>query len=179
MRLPLGVTTISLTIIRGFTLFWLFPVSLLVGLVSIQNVSLFWPTLVGIISFWLRTYAHISSQKNYLDRHAWQSEVLQSFIPTLLVALLALLIPLILLLIAKKAHTITTLSALHDLMMQRYYKFLIVNVLVFFCVGTAALQSFLQSFSKSANTPGVIKIVGDSFPTGGPFYVGWREFFFL
>ena len=62
--------------------------------------------------------------------------------------------------------------------MQRYYKFLIVNVLVFFCVGTAALQSFLQSFSKSANTPGVIKIVGDSFPTGGPFYVGWREFFF-
>ena len=36
-------------IIRGFTLFWLFPVSLLVGLVSIQNISLFWPTLVGLI----------------------------------------------------------------------------------------------------------------------------------
>lgn len=33
---------------RGFTLFWLFPVSLLVGLVSIQNISLFWPSLVNI-----------------------------------------------------------------------------------------------------------------------------------
>ncbi|KJA17998.1 hypothetical protein HYPSUDRAFT_45721 [Hypholoma sublateritium FD-334 SS-4] len=142
----------------GFTLFWLFPVSLLVGLVSIQNISLFWPSL-----------------KAYLDRHAWQSEVIQSFIPTLLVSLLALLIPLILLLIAKKAHTITTLSALHDLMLTRYYKFLIVNVLVFFCVGTAALQSFLNSF-RSPGKIDVINTVATSFPTAGPFYVGWLIF---
>ncbi|KAF9468511.1 hypothetical protein BDZ94DRAFT_668548 [Collybia nuda] len=142
----------------GFTLFWLFPVSLLVGLVSIQNISLFWPSL-----------------KAYLDRHAWEEEVIQSFLPTLLVALLALLIPLILLLIAKKAHTITTLSALHDRIMTRYYKFLIVNVLVFFCVGTAALQSFLQSF-KSTVRPDVLQVVADSFPTAGPFYVGWLIF---
>ncbi|KDR82888.1 hypothetical protein GALMADRAFT_134426 [Galerina marginata CBS 339.88] len=142
----------------AFTLFWLFPVSLLVGLVSIQNISLFWPSL-----------------KSYLDHHAWQSEVIQSFIPTLLVALLALLIPLILLLIAKKAHTITTLSALHDLIMTRYYKFLIVNVLVFFCVGTAALQSFLNAF-RSITRPNLINTVASSFPTAGPFYVGWLIF---
>ncbi|RXW24412.1 hypothetical protein EST38_g1408 [Candolleomyces aberdarensis] len=142
----------------GFTLFWLFPVSLLVGLVSIQNISLFWPSL-----------------KRYLDRHPWQSEVIQSFIPTLLVALLALLIPLILLLIAKKAHTITTLSALHDLIMTRYYKFLIVNVLVFFCVGTAAMESILLSFRNVANIK-LIEIVATSFPSAGPFYVGWLIF---
>ncbi|KXN88289.1 hypothetical protein AN958_07748 [Leucoagaricus sp. SymC.cos] len=142
----------------GFTLFWLFPVSLLVGLVSIQNISLFWPSL-----------------QNYLDHHPWESEVIQSFLPTLLVALLALLIPLILFLIAKKAHTITTLSALHDLIMTRYYKFLIVNVLVFFCVGTAALQSVLLSF-RSTNHPDVLQIIADSFPTAGPFYAGWLVF---
>jgi hypothetical protein len=90
------------------------------------------------------------------------------------VALLALLIPLVLLLIAKKAHTITTLSALHDRIMNRYYKFLVVNVLVFFCVGTAALQSVLGSFQLSSS-PDILKIVADSFPTAGPFYVGWRE----
>ncbi|KAK0464387.1 uncharacterized protein EV420DRAFT_1263449 [Desarmillaria tabescens] len=143
----------------AFTIFWLFPVSLLVGLVSIQNISVFWPSL-----------------KAYLDRHAWEEEVIQSFLPTLLVALLALLIPLILLLIAKKAHTITTLSALHDRIMTRYYKFLIVNVLVFFCVGTAALQSILDSFRASANTPDILQIVADSFPSAGPFYVGWLIF---
>ncbi|KAF8073764.1 hypothetical protein FPV67DRAFT_764997 [Lyophyllum atratum] len=145
----------------AFTLFWLFPVSLLVGLVSIQNISLFWPSL-----------------KAYLDRHQWEEEVIQSFLPTLLVALLALLIPLILLLIAKKAHTITTLSAMHDRIMARYYKFLIVNVLVFFCVGTAALQSFLQSFRPAGDIarPDVLQVVADSFPTAGPFYVGWLIF---
>ncbi|KAF8227008.1 hypothetical protein L208DRAFT_336436 [Tricholoma matsutake] len=141
----------------GFTLFWLFRVSLLVGLVSIQNISVFWPSL-----------------KTYLDRHAWEEELIQSFLPTLLVSLLALLIPLVLLLIAKKAHTIMTLSALHDRIMTHYYKFLIVNVLMFFCIGTAALQSFLQSFS-SPTRPNIIKIVADSFPTTGPFYVGWHK----
>jgi hypothetical protein len=33
---------------RAFTLSWLFPVSLFVGLVSIQNISAFLPTLVRI-----------------------------------------------------------------------------------------------------------------------------------
>ncbi|KAK7048413.1 CBM1 domain-containing protein [Favolaschia claudopus] len=144
----------------GFTVFWLFPVSLLVGLVSIQNISAFLPAL-----------------KAYLDRHQWEEDLIQSFLPTLLVSLLALSIPPILLLIAKKAHTITTLSALHDLILTRYYKFLIVNVLVFFCVGTAALQSVLNSF-KAVQTSNVniLQIVADSFPTAGPFYVGWLIF---
>ena len=35
----------------GFTIFWLFPVSLLVGLVSIQNISLFWPQLVCLLPY--------------------------------------------------------------------------------------------------------------------------------
>lgn len=60
--------------------------------------------------------------------------------------------------------------------MTRYYKFLIVNVLVFFCVGTAALQTLLESFRPTTDQPrvDVLKIVADSFPTAGPFYVGWR-----
>ncbi|KAI0270050.1 hypothetical protein BC834DRAFT_864712 [Gloeopeniophorella convolvens] len=143
----------------AFTLLWLFPVSLLVTLVSIQNISAYWPGLA-----------------NYLAHHAWEEELLQSFLPTLLVSLLTLLIPLILLLIAKKAHTIITLSALHDRIMTRYYKFLIVNVLVFFCIGTAALQSFLVGFSITKTDRNVLQIVKNSFPSAGPFYVGWLIF---
>ncbi|KAL4246638.1 CSC1 family protein [Abortiporus biennis] len=142
----------------GFTIFWVFPVSFFVTLVSIQNISAFWPGL-----------------KKYLDKHEWEEELIQSLLPTVLVALLALLIPMILLLIAKKAHTISTLSLLHDRIMTRYYKFLIVNVLVFFCVGTLALQSFLISFSKTTGLK-VIQVISDSFPTAGPFYVGWLIF---
>ncbi|KAG1906688.1 uncharacterized protein F5891DRAFT_476392 [Suillus fuscotomentosus] len=141
----------------GFTIFWVFPVSLFVGLVSIQSISTLWPSLY-----------------NYLSSHPWEEEVIQSFLPTVLISLLTILIPPILLLIAKKAHTIITLSVMHDTIMTRYYKFLIVNVLVFFCVGTAALQSFL-SF-KTVSESGIINTVADSFPTAGPFYVGWLIF---
>ena len=158
---------------RAFTIFWVFPISLFVGLVSIQNISAFLPNLVRQMSrVFLYILSHILPQKNYLDKHKWQSEVLQSFLPTFLVSLLALLIPLLLFLIAKKAHTITTLSALHDLIMTRYYKFLVVNLLVFFCVGTAALQSFLVSI-KSYTDGTLIDTISNSFPSAGPFYVGW------
>ncbi|KAI0304281.1 hypothetical protein B0F90DRAFT_1809149 [Multifurca ochricompacta] len=144
---------------RVFTLAWLFPVSLFVGLVSIQNISAYWPSLA-----------------NYLSRHPWEEELLQSFLPTVLVSLLTLLIPLILFLIAKKAHTIITLSALHDRIMTRYYKFLIVNILVFFCIGTAALQSFLVGFAIKEANRNALHILSDSFPSAGPFYVGWLIF---
>ena len=95
-------------------------------------------------------------------------------------SLLALLIPLILLLIAKKAQTILTLSAMHDRLLTRYYKFLIVNVLVFFCVGTAAVQTLLTSIKRAiSGDNSILNVVATSFPTAGPFYVGWREFFSL
>lgn len=148
----------------AFTIFWLFPLSLFVGLVSIQNISAYLPALA-----------------RYLDGHPWEEEVIQSFVPTLIVALLTLLIPILLLLIAKKAHTILTLSSLHDRIMTRYYKFLIVNILVFFCVGTAALQSVLLGLSAhhQETTTDLLQIVASSFPSAGPFYVGWSEYWFV
>lgn len=142
----------------AFTIFWLFPVSLFVGLVSIQSIATFWPSLY-----------------NYLAHHPWQQEIIQSFLPTILVSLLAILIPPILLLIAKKAYRITTLSLIHDTILIRYYKFLIVNVLVFFCVGAAVLQTFLTSFGKVSES-NILGVLADSFPSAGPFYVGWMIF---
>lgn len=118
-----------------------------------------------------------SVKANYLDNHPWEEELLQSFLPTVLVSLLAVLIPLILLLITKKAHTIITLSELHDRIMTRYYKFLVVNVLVFFCIGTAALQGFLVGFAIKDANRNALHVLSDSFPSAGPFYVGWRRYY--
>lgn len=142
----------------AFTIFWLFPISLFVGLVSIQSIASFWPSLY-----------------NYLSHHPWQEDVIQSFLPTILISLLAILIPLILRLIARKGYTITTLSLIDDTIMIRYYKFLIVNVLVFFCVGVAVLQSFLTSFNNFSES-NILQTLADSFPSAGPFYVGWLIF---
>jgi hypothetical protein len=106
--------------------------------------------------------------------------VVSSFVPTVFVAGLAILVPLILLLIAKKAHTIITLSELHDRIMTRYYKWLILNVLIFFCTGTTVLTSFFERADKKTPTAdSLIHVIQSSFPGIGPFYVGWREFSFL
>ena len=107
-------------------------------------------------------------QKSYLEKHESQSEVLQSFIPTLLVSVLTILIPQLLLLIAKRGHTIVTLSTLHDLVMTRYYKFLVVNLVVFFCIGESALVSI-----KNFTHWNVVTTTINSFPNAAPFYVGW------
>lgn len=83
-----------------------------------------------------------------------------------------LLVPMMLLVIAKKAHTLSTLSAIHDRIMIRYHKFLVANILIFFCVGVSSLQSFFMSFRTSLD---ILPVIGESFPTAGPFYVGWSR----
>lgn len=83
---------------RSFTVFWVFPVSLFVTLVSIQNISSFWPGLVSLppCSWLMLSFLTEPVQKAYLDKHPWEEELIQSFVPTLLVSLLSLLIPLLL-----------------------------------------------------------------------------------
>ncbi|TDL23258.1 hypothetical protein BD410DRAFT_769147 [Rickenella mellea] len=139
-----------------FTISWVIPVSLLVALVSIKNIATVIPGL-----------------QNYLNKHHFAEEIISSLIPTVLTSLLMLLIPLILLLIGKKAHTLSTLSSLHDRIMTRYHKFLVANILVFFCVGVSTLEGFFTSFKQSLN---VLEVVKESFPSAGPFYVGWLIF---
>jgi hypothetical protein len=63
---------------------------------------------------------------------------------------------------------------MHDMIMIRYYKFLVVNVLVFFCVGTLFVQTFLLSFNAKGSRD-ILGAVATTFPSAGPFYVGWRE----
>lgn len=120
---------------------------------------------------------------------------MKSFLPTLLVTLLALLVPVLLFLIGKKAHTILTLSQLGDTIMTRFYKFLVCksvssrrvcsfrldeadevdSVLVFFCVGTATLIAILRSLAQNRFIP-PLDLIAQSFPAAAPFYVGWCAF---
>ncbi|KAI0714066.1 hypothetical protein C8T65DRAFT_738952 [Cerioporus squamosus] len=134
-----------------------------------------WVVELGVWGFTIFWVFPVTFFLNFLSTHQWEEELLQSFVPTVLVSLLLVLIPLLLLLIGKRAHTIATLSALHDRIMTRYYKFLVVNVLVFFCVGTVALQSFLLSF-KSITSDKLVSVIAQSFPVAAPFYVGWFIF---
>ncbi|EJD50636.1 hypothetical protein AURDEDRAFT_112230 [Auricularia subglabra TFB-10046 SS5] len=140
----------------AFTCSWIFPVSLFISLFNLHNFYMFIPGL-----------------ERYMERHKQQELAISSLLPTVLVSLLVIFVPMLLLLIGKKAHTIITLSKLHDRIMTRYHKFLTCNVLIFFCVGVGAMQSFLTSSSENGN---LVSIISVSFSTAGPFYVGWFIF---
>lgn len=68
----------------AFTLFWIIPVSLLVGLVSLDNLS-----------------ERIGALQRYLNRHPSQKALLSSLLPTCLVALLIILVPQLLMLLSQ------------------------------------------------------------------------------
>jgi hypothetical protein len=64
-------------------------------------------------------------QGEFLDRHRYTKGIVTTFLPTVLVTLLALLVPLLLLLITTKGHAILTRSKMADSITTRYYKFLV------------------------------------------------------
>ncbi|KAG8732546.1 hypothetical protein FRC11_012747, partial [Ceratobasidium sp. 423] len=132
-----------------FQIFWIFPISFITTLISIKSLEVAIPALA-----------------TFFDRHTKARSLLTGLIPTLLVAGLGILIPVILFVIGRKAQTEVTFSGLHDGILTRYYKWLIMNI-----VGLASFQTFLNAFKK--HIPDPFQLVSSSFPAAAPFYAGW------
>ena len=77
-----------------------------------------------------------------------------------------------LLALSQQAETITTKSELHNVIGNRFYRFLICNVVIFFCIGKTALQSFIISFRDTLSLK-LLEVIASSFPQAAPFYAGW------
>ncbi|CAE6413902.1 unnamed protein product [Rhizoctonia solani] len=137
-----------------FQIFWLFPISFITTLISIKTLG-----------------TAISPLGAFFDRHSQARSLLSGLIPTLLVAGLGILIPVILFVIGRKAQTEVTFSGLHDGILIRYYKWLILNIVIFFCIGLASFRTFLEAFKKEIPDP--FQLVASSFPAAAPFYAGW------
>ncbi|KAJ1306523.1 hypothetical protein OPQ81_007524 [Rhizoctonia solani] len=137
-----------------FQIFWIFPISFITTLISIKSLEVAIPPLA-----------------TFFSRHAKARSLLTGLIPTLLVAGLGILIPVILFVIGRKAQTEVTFSGLHDGILIRYYKWLILNIVIFFCIGLSSFQTFLNAFRKQIPDP--FQLVSSSFPAAAPFYAGW------
>ncbi|CAE6500165.1 unnamed protein product [Rhizoctonia solani] len=140
--------------IWAFQIFWIFPISFITTLISIKTLEVAIPPLA-----------------TFFNRHAQARSLLTGLIPTLLVAGLGILIPVILFVIGRKAQTEVTFSGLHNRILIRYYKWLILNIVIFFCIGLASFQTFLNAFRK--HIPDPFQLVSSTFPAAAPFYAGW------
>ena len=103
----------------------------------------------------------IKPLQNFLNAHPKAASAITSLAPVILVALLTICICPILLLIANKAETINTKLGVHNSVLERFWKFLMVNGVVFFAVGQTAIEAYLTAFQTNDFDP--LPIVASSF----------------
>lgn len=138
----------------AFTIVWIFPVSFFCALTSLTNIAGF-----------------IKPLKDWLDANPKASSAITSLAPVILVALLTLCICPILLLISNRAETVLTRYGIHQAVMERFWKFLMVNGVVFFAIGQSAIEAYLTAFQTHDFDP--LPIVASAFPTAAPYFASY------
>ncbi|WWD17764.1 hypothetical protein CI109_102205 [Kwoniella shandongensis] len=113
----------------------------------------------------------------------WVASAITSLAPVILVALLTIAICPILLVIANKAETIVTRLGIHNSVLERFWKFLMVNGVVFFAIGQSAIEAYLTAFQNNDFDP--LPIVASAFvsdqgvmelieqPTAAPYFASY------
>lgn len=137
-----------------FQIFWLFPIQLIVTLVSVKNLTLIFPPL-----------------EDFFKDHKKIMSLVTGLLPTAIVVIIGILVPIMLYAIGRKAQTEVTWSGLHNGILIRYYKWAILNLVIFFCIGATAFNAFLQQFRRKIPDP--FLVVAQSFPVTAPFYAGY------
>ncbi|PWN45347.1 hypothetical protein IE81DRAFT_320078 [Ceraceosorus guamensis] len=138
----------------GFTIFWVIPINLLTtGLFSVQNIELVVPGL-----------------RQFFDANPHFKGFVTVTLPTVIVSLITMAVPELIFQISKRAQGFVTFSTLYDQCLCRYWKFIICNVVIFFCIGVTAVQTILQQVDKTSQ---VLDTIAFSFPTAAPFFVSY------
>lgn len=131
-----------------------FPVSALCGLASITTISNVIPALA-----------------DYLNRHPSAGNFFEDVVPIILVAGLTIAVCPLLLLVANKAETLVCGYQVHNSVLWRNWVFLWTNVVLFFSIGKAVIQSYI--FSTYFSVGSVLNNVASAFPSAAPYYASY------
>ncbi|KAL0083953.1 hypothetical protein J3Q64DRAFT_1638529, partial [Phycomyces blakesleeanus] len=139
----------------SLTVFWLFPISFILGLTSIESLS-----------------QHFAFLRYFLDSSLVVRSFIQNILPTLLVTLFMSLLPWILLEISKQQDFVSY-SELEECVLGRYYHFAIFNVLIVFLLGTTFLSTMLDVLYEPAR---LTQLLANSLPQGANFFLNYILF---
>ncbi|RCI05692.1 hypothetical protein CU098_011185 [Rhizopus stolonifer] len=139
----------------SLTIFWLFPITFILGLTSIQSLS-----------------QHFSFLRYFLASSLVVRSFVQNILPTLLVTLFMSLLPWILLEISKQQDFVSY-SELEDTVLGRYYHFAIFNVLIVFLLGTTFLTTMLDVLYEPTM---LIQLLANALPQGANFFLNYILF---
>ncbi|GAA6048909.1 hypothetical protein JCM3770_007114 [Rhodotorula araucariae] len=145
--------TLLQAVIWAITIIWVLPISVLIGLLSLESLR-----------------DHVPKLAEFLDRNPVAQSIVTSLLPTVLMALLNMYTPTVIGLIQRHGRTIITESKWSSLTQSSYFKFLMINLLIIFTVGTTAFTAALNAFSSPLS---VFDVVASAFPKAATFYVSY------
>ncbi|KPV76012.1 uncharacterized protein RHOBADRAFT_53012 [Rhodotorula graminis WP1] len=140
-------------LIWAITIIWVLPISILIGLLSLNSLR-----------------DHVPSLANFLVANPVAQSIVTSLLPTALIALLNMYTPTVIGLIQRHGRTIITESKWSRLTQSSYWKFVVINLLVVFTIGTTAFTALLNAFSSPTS---VLDVVAGAFPRAGTFFVSY------
>ncbi|GJN88429.1 hypothetical protein Rhopal_001395-T1 [Rhodotorula paludigena] len=145
--------TILQILIWAITIIWVVPVSILIGLLSLESLR-----------------QHVPSLADFLDRNPAAQSLVTSLLPTALLALLNMYTPTVIGIIQRKGRTLITESKWSALTQSAYWKFIVVNLLIIFCIGITAFTSVLNALESPTS---VLDVVASAFPKGATFFTSY------
>ncbi|CAO1613033.1 unnamed protein product [Parajaminaea phylloscopi] len=141
----------------AFTVFWCIPLQLITtALFSVQNLKHVVPGL-----------------GNLFESHQQLEAFISVTLPTVIVSLISMAIPELVFQISKRAQGFVTWSALYDQCLCRYWKFIVCNIVIFFCIGVTTVESILRQIGSPSSKSLILDNVAFSFPTAAPFFVSY------
>ncbi|GAA5989147.1 hypothetical protein JCM10908_001183 [Rhodotorula pacifica] len=140
-------------LIWAATIFWVIPISLLIGLLSLQSLEQRLPGLA-----------------RWLQSHSVARSLFTGLLPTAIISLLNMLTPTVIGIAKRKGLTLITESKWSAETQSSYWKFMVVNLLIIFCVGITAFSAVLNSFSSPVS---ILQVVAAAFPKGATFFTSY------
>ncbi|KAG0666664.1 hypothetical protein C6P46_004330 [Rhodotorula mucilaginosa] len=140
-------------IIWALTIIWVIPISLLIGLLSLQSLQERLPSLA-----------------RWLETHEVARSLFTGLLPTAIISLLNMYTPTCIGIAKRKGLTLITESKWSAETQSAYWKFMVVNLLVIFCVGITAFSAILNAFNSPVS---ILQVVAAAFPKGATFFVSY------
>ncbi|KAK0535913.1 hypothetical protein OC834_001357 [Tilletia horrida] len=145
--------------------------------VFVWGATLFWTILISLLTSALANFTNIGALKPFFLDHQKLTGFVNTTLPALIVALITMSVPELVFQISKRAQGFVTFSQLYDMCLTRYWKFVILNVVVFFAVGAPALQTLFFAKTTGTDVPqssaNILSTIGFSFPISAPYFVSY------
>ncbi len=137
--------------------------------------TIFWTLVIQIVVTTLFSVTSLKFVFGPIASFFANNEQFEGFItvtvPSLIITLVTMLIPELVFQISKRAQGFVTFSALYDQCLCRYWKFVICNVVIFFCIGTATVRAILTQIGSPIGSR--LDAVAFAFPVAAPFFVSY------